>query len=382
MKAMDSSGVDRVLLFVILALVLMGLVMVYSASYQFAKESTLAKDPSFFLRNHVVRILLGLVLLFLFTRTGENSLRMIAVPLVLLSLVLLALTLIPNPLRLTVRDSSRWLKLGPLSFQPSEVAKIGLILYLADFAARKGELMKNFKQGFLPGFVAIGLAVGLTALEPNVGTAGMLLAIGCVVLFAGGANPFHIFAGLATSTGLIVLAMWLTGHNWGRLLVVPGSASQGIGYQLWQSLIAIGTGGLKGVGIGMSNQKYLFVPDAHTDFVFAIMAEEIGFLGMLGIISLFAAFVWRGLRIAHRAQTAFASVAAAGITMAVGGYFCANAAVCTGIVPTTGLPLPFVSYGGSSSMMLLASCGMLLGISRRRPSFLDRQPDRWRALVK
>jgi cell division protein FtsW len=379
---MDSTGVDKILLFVILALVLIGLVMVYSSSYQFAKESTRAKDPSFFLRNHVVRIMLGLVLLFLFTRAGENSLRTIAGPLILVSLVLLALTLIPNPMRLTVRHSSRWLKLGPLSFQPSEVAKIGLILYLADFVARKGELMRSFKRGFAPAFIAIGVAACLTALEPNVGTAGMLLAVGCVVLFAGGANPLHISAGLGVSVVLIGLGMWLTGHNWGRLFVDPASSSQGAGYQLWQSLIAIGTGGLKGVGIGMSNQKYLFVPDAHTDFIFAIMAEEIGFLGMLVIVGLFAAFVWRGLRIAHRAQTTFASVAAVGITMAVGGYFCANAAVCTGMVPTTGLPLPFVSYGGSSSMMLLAACGMLLGISRRRPNFLDRQPDRWRAMVK
>jgi cell division protein FtsW len=379
---MDSAGVDRVLLFVILALVLMGLVMVYSSSYEFARETTRTKDPSFFLRNHVVRIMLGLVLLALFARAGENSLRTIAVPLVLLSLVLLVLTLVPNPLRLTVRGSSRWLKLGPFSFQPSEVAKIGLILYLADFAARKGENIRRFKQGFLPGFVAVGLAAGLTALEPNVGTAGMLLAIGCIVLFAGGANLLHIMAGLGASTGLIVLVMWLTHYNWGRMLVDPGTSSQGIGYQLWQSLIAIGAGGLKGVGIGMSNQKYLFLPDAHTDFVFAIMAEEIGFIGVVGVIGLFAAFVWRGLRIAHRAQTVFSSVAAVGITMAVAAYFCANAAICTGLLPTAGLPLPFVSYGGSSSMILLASCGMLLGISKRRPSFLDLQPDRWRALVR
>ena len=177
---MDSTGMDKILLFVVLALVLIGLVMVFSSSYQIAKETTRAKDPSFFLRNHVVRVMLGLVLLVLLARTGENSLRAIAGPLVLLSLVLLVLTLIPSPLRLTVRGSSRWIKLGPLSFQPSEVAKIGLILYLADFAARKGEDMKRFKQGFLPAFAAIGAAAVLTALEPNVGTAGMLLAIGCV----------------------------------------------------------------------------------------------------------------------------------------------------------------------------------------------------------
>jgi cell division protein FtsW len=380
--AMDSTGVDKVLLFVILALVLIGLVMVYSSSYEIARESTRTKDPSFFLRNHVVRIMLGFALLFIFARAGENSLRAFAVPLVLLSLVLLVLTLVPNPLRLTVRGSSRWLGLGPFSFQPSEIAKIGLILYLADFAARKGEDMKRFKRGFLPGFAAIGVTVGLIALEPNVGTAGMLLAIGCVVLFAAGANPLHIAGGLCASAATIATAMWATGYNWGRIFIDSGSASKDVGYQLWQSLIAIGAGGLGGAGIGMSNQKYLFLPDAHTDFVFAIMAEEIGFLGMLAVIGLFAVFLWRGLRIAHRAQTAFSSVVASGITMGVVGYFCANAAVCTGIFPTAGLPLPFVSYGGSSSMILLASCGILLGISRRRPSLLDRQPDRWRALVK
>jgi cell division protein FtsW len=379
---MDNNGVDMVLLFVIVALVLVGLVMVYSSSYQIARESTHAKDTSFFLRNHVVRLLLGFGLLVLFARANENSLRTIAAPLVLLSLVLLALTLIPNPLRLMVRGSSRWLKLGPLSFQPSELAKIGLVLYLADFAARKGGNIKRFKLGFLPGFAVIAAAVALTALEPNLGTAGMLLAVGCVVLFAAGANPFHIMAGLSASATAMFLGMWATGYNWGRIFADSENATAGIKYQLWQSLIAIGAGGIRGVGIGMSNQKYLFLPDAHTDFVFAIMAEEIGFIGMLGVIALFGVFIWRGLRIAHRARTVFSSVAAVGITVAVGGYFCANAAVCTGLLPTAGLPLPFVSYGGSSSMMLLASCGVLLGISRRPPSLLDRQPDRWRALVK
>jgi cell division protein FtsW len=330
--AMDSTGVDRLLLFVILALVLIGLVMVFSSSYQFARESTRTEDPIFFLRNHLVRIMLGFVLLFLFARAGESPLRAIAGPLVLLSLVLLVLTLVPNPLRLTVRGSSRWLKLGPLSFQPSEVAKIGLILYLADFIARKGEDIRRFKRGFLPGFAAIGVVVILTALEPNIGTAGMLLAVGCVVLFAGGANPLHLMAGLGATASALAMSMWATGYNWERILVGSGGSSEGAGYQLWQSLLAIGTGGLSGTGIGMSNQKYLFLPDAHTDFIFSIMAEEIGFVGILGVICLFAAFVWRGMRVAHRAQTVFSSVAAVGITMCVGGYFFANAAVCTAAV--------------------------------------------------
>jgi cell division protein FtsW len=379
---MRSCGVDKILLFVIMALTLMGLVMVYSSSYKIAIETTLARDPSFFLRNHVVRLMLGLLLLYLFAKIGESPLRTMARPLIGVSLVLLLLTLIPNPLRVTVRGASRWLKLGPLSFQPSEVAKIGLVLYLADFAARKGGYIRSFKMGFMPAFIAIGSVAALTALEPNVGTAAMILLIGCVVLFAAGARLIHILGGLGASLGLILLMMWLTGYNWGRMPVDSQGFSQGIGYQLRQSLIAIGTGGLKGVGIGMSNQKYLFLPDAHTDFVFAILAEETGFLGVLGIIGLFCVFVWRGLKIAHRAQTVFSSVAAVGITMAVAAYFCVNTGVCSGLLPTAGLPLPFVSYGGSSSLILLASCGVLLGISKRQPNFLDLEPDRWRALVR
>jgi cell division protein FtsW len=230
--------------------------------------------------------------------------------------------------------------------------------------------------------VVIGAAAAATALEPNVGTASMLLLIGSVVLFAGGARVIHLAAGLGGSAAVILVAMRLTGYNMTRFGATDGFSAQGIGYQLRQALIAIGAGGLKGVGIGMSNQKYLFVPDAHTDFVFAIIAEEIGFLGLLGIIGLFFVFVWRGLKVAKRAQTGFSSILAAGITMAVAAYFCANAGVCTGLLPTAGLPLPFMSYGGTSSMILLASCGMLLGVSKRQPNFLDLQPARWRALAQ
>jgi len=228
----------------------------------------------------------------------------------------------------------------------------------------------------------IAVVVFLVAAEPNIGTATMLLLIGLLVLFAGGARLSHLSASLGGCAGSLLTFMWITGYNWERIDAHLNSSDQGAGYHVWQSLIAIGAGGVKGVGIGMGNQKYLFVPDAHTDFVFAIIAEEIGFIGLLGIIGLFFVFVWRGLKAARRAQTVFSSVMATGITMAIAAYFCVSAGVCTCLLPTAGLPLPFMSYGGTSSMILLASCGMLLGVSRRRQSFLDLQPARWGALAR
>jgi cell division protein FtsW len=380
---MDEYRSDTLLLFSIVALTLIGLVMVYSSSYSIAIESTQARDANFFFRKHLVRVMLGLLLLYIFARVGEHRLRSIALPAVLVSIGLLVLVLLPTGLRLCIRGSCRWLRIGPVSFQPSELARIGLILYLADFIARKGDRVKHFSKGFVPPFVIIASMVLLVALEPNIGTAAMLLLIGSVLLFAGGARLSHLLSGLAGSLATMLLVMRISGYNWGRLSsYLNSSGGEAISYHVKQSLIAIGAGGLGGVGIGMGNQKYLFVPDAHTDFVFAIMAEEIGFLGMLCIITLFVIFVWRGLKTARRAQTVFSSALATGITMTVAAYFCVSAAVCTGILPTAGLPLPFMSYGGTSSMILLASCGMLLGISRRRRSFMDLQPARWRDMVK
>jgi cell division protein FtsW len=378
----DEHGLDKLLIFAIAALTMIGLVMVYSSSYTVAMEATKAKDSSLFLRNHIVRLVLGAMLFYLFARSGEKALRRLAMPLVCLSIALLALTLIPTDLRMTIRGSSRWLRFGHFSFQPSEIAKLALILYIADFAARKGDDITRFSRGFLPAFLVIASVAGLVAFEPNLGTAMMLLVIGLVVLFAGGARLLHLGASLVACSGLALLAMRVSGYNWDRIASYLKSPGEGLSYHVQQSLIAIGAGGLGGVGIGMSNQKYLFVPDAHTDFVFAIAAEELGFLGLIGIIALFFIFVWRGLRAAKRAQTVFSSVAATGITMTTAAYFCVSACVCTGTLPTAGLPMPFMSYGGSSAMVLLASCGMLVGVSRRHRTFLETQPDRWRDLVR
>jgi len=313
---MDEAGMDKILLFAVLALTLVGLVMVYSSSYTVAPEVSGSKVPSYFLRKHVVRVVFGFLLLFLFARVGENALRTLARPLMIVSIALLVLTLLPTSLSHSVRGASRWLKVGGFSFQPSEVAKIALVVYLADFVSRKRYDIRRFSNGFLPAFLVIGLVVLLVAMEPNIGTAMMLLLIGLVVLFAGGAHPLHLSASLASCAGAMLMFMRVTGYNWERIDALLSSSAEGAGYHLWQSLIAIGAGGLKGVGVGMGNQKYLFVPDAHTDFVFAITAEEIGLLGMLGIISLFLVFVWRGLKAARHAQTVFSPVMATGITMA------------------------------------------------------------------
>jgi cell division protein FtsW len=297
--------------------------------------------------------------------------------------VLLGLVLVPTPLRVEVRGSARWLRLGFFVFQPSELAKIALIVYLADFITRRGYEIKKFSQGFVPAFIVIGLAVLLVAAEPNIGTAAMLLLIGMIVLYAGGARIGHLGLGLSVALASLIGFMYVTGYNWNRILAkLGGAADQGVSYQAKQAVIAIGAGGWRGMGPGMGNQKYLFVPDAHTDFILSITGEEIGFLGIMGVVALFFVFVWRGLRAARRAPTVFSSVVAAGVTMAVAAYFCVNAGVCTGVLPTIGLPIPFLSYGGSSSLILLASCGMLLGISKRQSTFVNIEPRRLEGLAR
>jgi cell division protein FtsW len=372
MNSVEHRGVDMVLLFAVVALSLAGIVMVYSASYGFAIEATESHDSGLFLRHHIIRVVLGFMLLIVFMKVREDVLRRLAKPLLIVALVLLGLVLVPSPLRVEVRGSARWLRLGFFVFQPSELAKIALIVYLADFITRRGYDIRKFSRGFLPAFIVIGSAVLLVAAEPNIGTAAMLLLIGMIVLFAGGARIGHLGLGLSGALGSLIAFVYFTGHNLDRVLAKLGMAvDKGVSYQAEQAVIAIGAGGWKGMGPGMGNQKYLFVPDAHTDFILSITGEEIGFLGIMGVVALFFVFVWRGLRAARRAPTVFSSIVATGVTMAVAAYFCVNAGVCTGILPTVGLPVPFLSYGGSSSLILLASCGMLLGVSKRHSTYAN-----------
>ncbi len=354
----DKLDLDISLLIAIIALVGLGTIAIYSSSYAIATEVIRVSTPSYFFLRHLKGLALGCLLLILFLRLSERTLRSFAGPMMILSILLLILLLVPNPWRICERSSHRWLKILFIRFQPSEVAKVSLIVYLADYAARKGKLIRDLKKGFVPALIVIVTVAGLIALEPNVSTAAMVALIGFVTLYAGGAKLGHIVPTGCLLAAVLVAGLLITGYNSSRFDWKQS-------YQVTQAKVAIGSGGIIGTGIGEGNQKYGFVPDAHTDFAFAIFAEETGFVGAVLVVGFFILFFYRGLTIASKAITIFSSVLATGLTFGIGAYFCFNILVCTGCVPTAGVPMPFISYGGTSSMMLLASCGMILGVARR-----------------
>ncbi|MGQ9603749.1 MAG: FtsW/RodA/SpoVE family cell cycle protein [bacterium] len=354
----EKLDIDIHMLIAIIVLVGLGTVAIYSSSCVIATEVIKVSSPNYFFLRHLKGLALGALLLVFFLRLNERTLRWFARPIMIVTIILLILLLVPNPLRVCERGSYRWLELPFVRFQPSEVAKASLVVYLADYAARKGKLIKDLKKGFLPALIVIVTISGLIALEPNISTAAMVGLIGLVTLYAGGARlsnliPASCILGCILAAGLIITGYNADRFDWRK------------SYQVTQAKVAIGSGGIIGTGIGEGNQKYGFVPDAHTDFSFAIFAEETGFVGAISIVSFFLIFVYRGLKIASRATTIFSSVLATGLTFGIGAYFCLNILVCTGCIPTAGLPMPFISYGGTSSMMLLASCGMILGVARR-----------------
>lgn len=354
----DRLDVDIPLLIVIIALVGLGMVAIYSSSYVIATEVIKVSTPNYFIIKHLKGLALGVLLLLFFLKLNERTLRWFARPMMLLSIILLILLLVPNPLRICERGSHRWLRMLFFRFQPSEVAKVALVVYLADYAARKGKLIKDLKKGFIPAIIVIATVGGLIALEPNVSTAAMVTLIGLVTIYAGGARLVHLIPLSCLLACVLLVGLLVTGYNSSRFDWKQS-------YQVVQAKVAIGSGGIIGAGIGQGNQKYGFVPDAHTDFSFAIFAEETGFIGSALVICFFLLFFYRGLKIASRANTVFSSVLATGLTFGIGVYFCLNVLMCTGCIPTAGVPMPFISYGGTSSMMLLASCGMILGVARR-----------------
>lgn len=354
---------DLILSFTILALVLSGLIMILSASS--VKAEQLFSNSYYFFMNQLKYLAVALVLSAIIYKLKYKKLKELAPYLLLISLGTLILVLIPGVGRMA-GGSRRWLPIGPVSFQPSELAKLTIILYLAAYIDKNKDKMKKFKKGILPPLLVIASISFLILLEPDLGTAVTLAMVAAVMIFVGGIKiSTFIFLGIISFL-LALGAIVVEPYRRERLLTFlnPWLDPLDSGYHIIQSLLALGSGGLFGVGAGNSHQKFLYLPEPGTDFIFAVLGEEFGLLGTLFIISLYFLLAWRGLKIAAKVDDTFASMLAVGITSMIVIQALINMAVVTSLMPITGITLPLISYGGSSLVINLVALSLLLNISR------------------
>lgn len=353
---------DKTLWMTALILVGVGIVMIYSASAIRAQERF--DDPAFFLKRQILWALLGTMALLWAMNMDYRSWERYAPFLLLGSLLLLLLVLVPG-VGIKINGAKRWLRLVGFSFQPSELAKFSLIVFLARLFARKPERVGRV-EGFLPPLLLAGIFFLLIALEPNIGTATILLLIAFSLLFVGGCRISHLSFTLLGAVPLFLGIVATHPHAKARILAIldPSRAPSHSLYQLHQSFYALGPGGLLGRGLGDGIQKLFYLPEPHTDFIFAIVGEEMGFIGSVFVVGLFGVLLWRGTRIALRAPDPFGSFLAMGITLAIALQAAVNIGMVTGLLPTTGVPLPFISFGGSSLVVTLLGVGVLLNISK------------------
>lgn len=360
---LKKGSADFVLFLTVLSLVSIGVIMVFSAS----EYSTLInyKDSFYYFKRQLLWALFGLTAMYIMSNFDYRQLKKYIVPFMVISFIMLILVLIPGVGR-EVNGSRRWIGIGPLPFAPAELVKLSVILFTAYGLSLQKERVKQFSKGVLPYMAVLGVAAGLIMLQPDLGTTISLAGIVFVMVFAAGARVAHL-GGLALGgVGAIVMAIILEPYRMKRFMAFldPWADPQGSGFHIIQGLYAIGSGGLFGLGLGQSKQKYLYLPENHTDFIFAITAEELGFIGASLVILLFALFVWRGLKIAVTSQDPFACLLATGITAWVGVQAIINIGVVTGSMPVTGIPLPFISFGGTSLLFTMAGVGILLNISK------------------
>jgi cell division protein FtsW len=356
---------DRWLLALPLMLTAVGIVMVYSSSAILG--ITRYQDPNYYFLRQLARVGLGLVVMVIAMRIDLRRLEAAAPVLFGVALFVLGIVAVSGHMS---NGATRWLKIGILTLQPTDGARLALVVFLAWWFKSHPPAERGFFKGAVPALAAIGAVAVLVLVQPNLSSAGMLIVIGLTVLFLAGTPLLHLSAPLVPAVVMAVVAVATHPYMMKRVksyvdFIVHGSLDpRGSGWQLDQSLIAIGSGGWFGRGLGGGLQKYLFLPEAHTDFIFSILAEEIGFLGSTLLLALFVLLVWRGFRTAARATDPFASLLAAGLTVQLALYAVVNIAVATGLAPTTGLPLPFVSYGGSALLANLAAAGLLYRVSR------------------
>ena len=368
-RELAKGPVDLPFLLLVLLLTAIGLVMLLSASFPSAYYET--NDPAHYFVRQGVFAIMGVAAMLFIGKINYQRFRALAKPALFVTVVLLALVLIPG-IGIMRNNARRWLGIGELlTFQPSEIAKVAIVLYFADSISKKKDKMRTFRYGILPYALLLMLVGGLVLLEPHLSGAILIMGAGAAIMLVGGINWAWVGGALGAAAGMMYLVLFVIGYNTSRITywLDPWEDAQGAGYQLSQSLISIGSGGLLGVGLGKSRQKFMFLPEEHNDFIFAIVCEELGLIGAGIIMLLFAALILRGYWIALHARDRFGSLMVVGITTLIALQTFLNIGVVTGLLPTTGISLPFFSYGGTALSIQLAEMGIVLSVSRQmRPT--------------
>jgi cell division protein FtsW len=375
---------DFFLLFSVLTLLGLGIVMVYSASFVLAGQRF--GDPYFFLKKQAVAATIGLFFLFFAARLDYRRWQVLGIPLLILSAALLAVLILPG-MRHEIGGSARWLKISFFSFQPAELAKLALVIYLARSLTKKEGRMQEFTVGFLPHMAVLGILFALVLKQPDFGTGIIFASLVFLMLFAAGASFKHLGATALAALPFLFYIATRAKYRQGRLLTFlnPWSDPGNAGFQIIQSFLAFGSGNVFGVGLGMGKQKLFYLPEVHTDFIFSVIGEELGLLGVAMVVGLFAVLILRSFRACFRAPDLFGTYLALGITCLLAIQTLLNMGVVLGLLPTKGSTLPFISYGGTSLLVNLLAVGILLNISsqgiRKRNENIDRRRGDRRAPV-
>ena len=364
-RRVRSPQPDYVIFGLVLGLVVLGLLIVYSSS--FALGLLAFNDANYFVARQAVWAAIGIALLVTFMRLDYRLLRHVSPLLMLVAIVGLVAVLVPG-IGLERNGAQRWIALGPLPpVQPSEFAKLALIIYVAAWLSGKGTHVRSFAMGFVPFVLMVGVVAGLILLEPDTGTAAVIVLTTVTLFFVAGASLTHLTALLGVGGVSAMLLILTSGYRADRLVAFLAAEDDpgGIGFQTLQLLIALGSGGIGGLGLGASRQKFFYIPGSHTDGVFAVIGEELGFIGAIGVLLLFAVLVYRGFRVILGARDEFGALLATGIVCWIAFQALINVGGITRAIPMTGIPMPFLSYGGSALAALLAAVGILLSVSRR-----------------
>ena len=361
--ASRPSSPDYIIFYSVLALLGLGIVMVYSASAVSANVNF--NDSYYFLKRQVIWAVFGLIAMIFTMNFDYHLWRNLAKPIILITIVLLILVLIPG-MGKVVNGARRWLGSGFLYIQPSEVAKLSMVLFTAYYLANYQNKIQSFVKGVVPLLGMLAIIFGLILKEPDLGTALSIAGTVFVLLFVSGARIWHLSSLTAVGAMGIIVAILAEPYRLKRLIAFndPWADPLDSGYHIIQSLYAIGSGGIFGVGLGRSREKFLYLPEPHTDFIFSILGEELGLIGTTTILVLFFLFAWRGFRISMSAPDVYGSILASGITTMILVQALMNIAVVTASMPVTGIPLPFLSFGGSALIFTMAGVGILLNISK------------------